>query len=354
MVFCYKIITETPRRSGTTSPVRRAVPTNIPSSLSQLVGTVDYEASDVLDIPERDWRLLAALAKKRDESDERERLAEEFQRMWQKEKEDREMSSDVLDIIPERDWRLLVALAKKRDESDERERLAEEFQRMWQKEKEDREMHVLDIPERDWRLLAALAKKRDESDERERLAEEFQRMWQKEKEEREMGLTSIRTFDYKVSDVLDIPERDWRLLAALAKKRDERDERERLAEEFQRMWQKEKEDREMSSDVLDIPERDWRLLAALAKKRYESDERERLAEEFQRMWQKEKEDREMVHSYFKKSTLDYEDSDVLDIPERDWRLLAALAKKRGESDERERLAEEFQRMWQKEKEDREM
>ncbi|XP_028171474.1 trichohyalin-like [Ostrinia furnacalis] len=98
MVFCYKIITETPRRSGTTSPVRRAVPTNIPSSLSQLVGTVDYEASDVLDIPERDWRLLAALAKKRDESDERERLAEEFQRMWQKEKEEREMvEAETLD-----------------------------------------------------------------------------------------------------------------------------------------------------------------------------------------------------------------------------------------------------------------
>ncbi|KAL0868006.1 hypothetical protein ABMA27_008662 [Loxostege sticticalis] len=99
MVFCYKVITETPRRSGATSPVRKPVATNVPSSLSQLVGTLDYEDSDVLGpIPERDWRLLAALARKREERDERERLADEFRRMWQREKEEREMvEAETLD-----------------------------------------------------------------------------------------------------------------------------------------------------------------------------------------------------------------------------------------------------------------
>ncbi|XP_028171473.1 trichohyalin-like [Ostrinia furnacalis] len=202
----------------------------------------------------------------------------------------------VLDS-PERDWRLLAALAKKRDESDDRERLAEEFQRMWQKEKQEREMVTSTTksasPGHPRERLAAAGcprQKRDERDQRERLAEEFQRMWQKEKEEREMVTSTTKSAS---------PGHPRERLAAAGcprQKRDERDQRERLAEEFQRMWQKEKEEREMSRDVLDIPERDWRLLAALAKKRDESDERERLAEEFQRMWQKEKEEREMVEA----------------------------------------------------------
>ncbi|XP_021205438.1 trichohyalin isoform X2 [Bombyx mori] len=61
-------------------------------NLSQVLGPVDYDGSSILDsIPEREWRLLAALAKKREENDERERLADQFRKMWQKEKEEREM-----------------------------------------------------------------------------------------------------------------------------------------------------------------------------------------------------------------------------------------------------------------------
>ncbi|XP_059048179.1 luc7-like protein 3 [Achroia grisella] len=94
MVFCYKIITETPRRSGASSP-RKVEPmgrvSNMPSSMSHLISSLDYEASDAMDsIPERDWRLLAALARKREENDEREKLADQFRKMWQKEKEERD------------------------------------------------------------------------------------------------------------------------------------------------------------------------------------------------------------------------------------------------------------------------
>lgn len=65
---------------------------SVPSSLSQLIGTLDYEDSSVLDsIPEREWRLLAALARKREEDDEREKLADQFRKMWQKEKEERDL-----------------------------------------------------------------------------------------------------------------------------------------------------------------------------------------------------------------------------------------------------------------------
>ncbi|XP_038215778.1 stress response protein nst1-like [Zerene cesonia] len=99
MVFCYKIITESPRRSRCVSP-RKASPRRIsyiPSTTSDLVGTLDYDAadassSDVFDsIPERDIKLLQALARKREENQEREKLAEYFQKMWLKEKEEREL-----------------------------------------------------------------------------------------------------------------------------------------------------------------------------------------------------------------------------------------------------------------------
>ncbi|CAB3220252.1 unnamed protein product [Arctia plantaginis] len=98
MVFCYKIITESPRRSGCVSP-RKKSPTNniiqnVPDSLSLLLGSLEYDSNstDILDsIPEREWKLLAALARKREEDDEREKLADQFRRMWQKEKEEREM-----------------------------------------------------------------------------------------------------------------------------------------------------------------------------------------------------------------------------------------------------------------------
>ncbi|XP_052738873.1 uncharacterized protein LOC112045927 [Bicyclus anynana] len=127
MVFCYKIITDSPRRASPRkgSPVTRIPfversylircvicrtvagllkalkPSNgfcgifpVHNTASSLVASFDYETDKghVWDlIPERDWRLLAALAKKREEDVERERLAEQFQKMWLKEKEEREM-----------------------------------------------------------------------------------------------------------------------------------------------------------------------------------------------------------------------------------------------------------------------
>ncbi|CAK1589964.1 unnamed protein product [Parnassius mnemosyne] len=66
----------------------------VSSTISELIGSIDNEGcgSDVLDsIPERDWRLLVALARKREENEERERLADQFRRMWLKEKQEREM-----------------------------------------------------------------------------------------------------------------------------------------------------------------------------------------------------------------------------------------------------------------------
>ncbi|XP_030040209.1 golgin subfamily A member 6-like protein 22 isoform X1 [Manduca sexta] len=96
-------VEKTPRRSGSASPRKRSPVgkiSNVPSSLSQLLGTFDYEEnSSILDsIPEREWRLLAALARKREEDDERERLADQFRKMWQKEKEEREMvEAETLD-----------------------------------------------------------------------------------------------------------------------------------------------------------------------------------------------------------------------------------------------------------------
>ncbi|KAI8441895.1 hypothetical protein MSG28_005576 [Choristoneura fumiferana] len=85
MVFCYKTITESPRRSP------RKLRRTAWSTLSELIA-LDYENnSDLASIPEREWRLLAALARKREEEDERQKLAEQFHRMWEKEKAGREM-----------------------------------------------------------------------------------------------------------------------------------------------------------------------------------------------------------------------------------------------------------------------
>ncbi|XP_041972363.1 capping protein inhibiting regulator of actin dynamics [Aricia agestis] len=86
MVFCYKLITESPRRSLCTSPRKLS-----PVGRCALGPNSCYQSEDLLDqIPERDWRLLAALARKREESDERERLAEQFHRMWIQEKMEKE------------------------------------------------------------------------------------------------------------------------------------------------------------------------------------------------------------------------------------------------------------------------
>ncbi|XP_026740439.1 trichohyalin-like isoform X1 [Trichoplusia ni] len=91
-----KLKKKSPRRGGLSprkkSPVSNVH--NVPSSISQLLNSIDYEtrSSDILDaIPEREWRLLAALARKREEDDEREKLADQFRKLWQKEKEEREL-----------------------------------------------------------------------------------------------------------------------------------------------------------------------------------------------------------------------------------------------------------------------
>ncbi|CAH2052739.1 unnamed protein product, partial [Iphiclides podalirius] len=96
MVFCYKIITDSPRRSTSVSPRKKSASPKchyLPNSMSELIASVDYEGcgADIDSIPERDWRLLAALARKREENEERERLAEQFRTLWQKEKQQREM-----------------------------------------------------------------------------------------------------------------------------------------------------------------------------------------------------------------------------------------------------------------------
>ncbi|XP_075984196.1 uncharacterized protein LOC142981928 isoform X2 [Anticarsia gemmatalis] len=99
--FCYSkhrtTHPESPRRSACVSPRKKSASTtanNVPSSLSQMLFSLDYETGSAafLDsIPEREWRLLAALARKREEDDEREKLADQFRRLWQKEKEEREI-----------------------------------------------------------------------------------------------------------------------------------------------------------------------------------------------------------------------------------------------------------------------
>ncbi|XP_045454117.1 trichoplein keratin filament-binding protein-like [Melitaea cinxia] len=101
MVLCYKIITDSPKRSRSVSPRKSPIGRNKNTIflnhnlIIELISSIDYETNkgDVWDsIPERDWKLLAALAKKRDEQEEREKLAEQFQKMWLKEKEEREMA----------------------------------------------------------------------------------------------------------------------------------------------------------------------------------------------------------------------------------------------------------------------
>ncbi|KAJ8711219.1 hypothetical protein PYW07_008461 [Mythimna separata] len=93
MVFCYKIITESPRRPGL-SPRKKSPLCNVRSSISQLIRSFDYEncSDDIVDsIPEREWKLLAALARKREDDIERDKLADQFRQLWQKEKEEREI-----------------------------------------------------------------------------------------------------------------------------------------------------------------------------------------------------------------------------------------------------------------------
>ncbi|VVC87341.1 unnamed protein product [Leptidea sinapis] len=53
--------------------------------------TIEYNDGDMLaSIPEREWKLLAALARKREEEDQRRNLADQFQKMWLKENEERQ------------------------------------------------------------------------------------------------------------------------------------------------------------------------------------------------------------------------------------------------------------------------
>ncbi|XP_013142583.1 PREDICTED: trichohyalin-like [Papilio polytes] len=85
---------ESPRRSASLSPRRKtARPIYRSSAVSDLITSAEYEDSNniIRSIPEREWRLLTALARKREESAERDRLADEFHKMWREEKREREM-----------------------------------------------------------------------------------------------------------------------------------------------------------------------------------------------------------------------------------------------------------------------
>lgn len=44
-------------------------------------------------------------------------------------------SHDLLDCISEREWRLLATLARKREDDEVRNQLAEQFRKLWEKEK---------------------------------------------------------------------------------------------------------------------------------------------------------------------------------------------------------------------------
>ncbi|XP_022120753.2 trichohyalin [Pieris rapae] len=83
---------DSPRRSRCPSP-KKISPislSHVQSSASDLIGSIDYEISGLDSIPARDIKLLQALARKKEENDERDKLAEHFQKMWLKEKEERE------------------------------------------------------------------------------------------------------------------------------------------------------------------------------------------------------------------------------------------------------------------------
>ncbi|XP_013167679.1 PREDICTED: uncharacterized protein LOC106117787 isoform X4 [Papilio xuthus] len=94
-------VMESPRRSGSVSPRRKSArPIYRPSAVSDLITYADYEDSNMISsIPERDWRLLAALARKREENAERDRLADEFHKMWREEKREREMERCLGELV---------------------------------------------------------------------------------------------------------------------------------------------------------------------------------------------------------------------------------------------------------------
>lgn len=99
MVFCYKFITQSPRRLYSISPRRRSPKRSAewnkiyPTATSAVINSADLQTEinrdDLGSIPERDWKLLAALARKREENNERDRLADEFRKLWIKEEEER-------------------------------------------------------------------------------------------------------------------------------------------------------------------------------------------------------------------------------------------------------------------------
>lgn len=88
--------------SGTQICVTFIMTISVPDSVSDFMNFLDYEAPVMPkvqshnSVPETDWRLITALAKKREIDEERERMADAFQRMWIKEKEqNKEVSSGL-------------------------------------------------------------------------------------------------------------------------------------------------------------------------------------------------------------------------------------------------------------------
>ncbi|XP_048482227.1 differentially expressed in FDCP 6 homolog [Plutella xylostella] len=150
----------------------------------------------MLEIPERDWRLLGALAKKRDLESEQDRLAEEFHRLWQTEKEERQK------IEKQTSYQYRRYISAKREEErrwTERRRLEqalEEQVRTGQlvshiRHKERRSAGVL--AEQDDKKIADLIEKATELDARAALAAERRtRLEAAEQHRRDLELDAIR------------------------------------------------------------------------------------------------------------------------------------------------------------------
>ncbi|CAG9126126.1 unnamed protein product [Plutella xylostella] len=203
MVFCYKAAAEGGRKSAAStsrgSPRRRSPVGKGQTSLSELISSFNYEEEyplSMLEIPERDWRLLGALAKKRDLESEQDRLAEEFHRLWQTEKEERQK------IEKQTSYQYRRYISAKREEERrwaERRRLEqalEEQVRTGQlvshiRHKERRSAGVL--AEQDDKKIADLIEKATELDARAALAAERRtRLEAAERYRRDLELDGIR------------------------------------------------------------------------------------------------------------------------------------------------------------------
>ncbi|KAI5642607.1 hypothetical protein NE865_05374 [Phthorimaea operculella] len=126
---------ESPRRFGSVSPTRMASPNRLPAfsnKLSQYTDFIDYDVMD--EVPEKDWRLLATLARKRDQEIEREKLAVEFRRIWEQEKKER----DVVTAETMNQYKKYL------DRKREQEKLLQDFRAIQRETEEKVKQHLLE------------------------------------------------------------------------------------------------------------------------------------------------------------------------------------------------------------------